>query len=74
MLRGIQVLAVSRETVVSKTEEDQTTKNRSSGTRVTFLVTTKQAEALSLAQMKGDLSLTIRKPNDKRDILEKNET
>jgi Flp pilus assembly protein CpaB len=66
MLRGIQVLAISGDPVVSKPEEEGGVKIRTSHeTRVTLLVTPKQAEALKLAVENGSISLTIRNPNDK---------
>ncbi|MHC4438914.1 MAG: Flp pilus assembly protein CpaB [Planctomycetota bacterium] len=73
MLRGIQVLAVSGELVVTepiKDEEEQaTTKSKKGGeSKVTLLVDTSQAEALQLAQNNGDILLTIRNPNDKNEF------
>jgi len=73
MLRGIQVLAVSGELVVTEPtkgeEEKETTKSKKSGeSKVTLLVDTTQAEALSLAQNNGDIVLTIRNPNDKKEF------
>jgi len=74
MLRGIQVLAVSGELVVTeqKNEEEEekgTTKSKkSSEQKVTLLVDTSQAEALQLAQNNGDILLTIRNPNDKKEF------
>lgn len=70
MLRGIQVLAVSGDSVVSNpgSEEDNGTqkRNTSKGALVTLLVNTKQAEALQLAVENGHISLSIRNPLDKK--------
>jgi pilus assembly protein CpaB len=69
MLVGLHVLAISGETVVSQTEEEGGAKNRNSrGTRVTLLVTPKQAQALFLAADNGSLSMTLRNPLDKEPI------
>jgi Flp pilus assembly protein CpaB len=69
MLRGIQVLAISGESIVSNTEdeEEKGTKKSSSrrGALVTLLVDTKQAEALQLAIENGNITLSIRNPLDK---------
>lgn len=69
MLRGIQVLAISGESIVSNTgdEEEKKTSKRSSsrGALVTLLVDTKQAEALQLAIENGNITLSIRNPLDK---------
>jgi len=69
MLRGIQVIAVAGESVVSNPadEEKSGTKSRntSRGTLVTLLVDTKQAEALQIAIENGNISLSIRNPLDK---------
>ena len=63
MLVGIHVLAISGDTVVSKTEGDGGAKKRiSRATRVTLLVTPKQAQALFLAADNGSLSMTLRNP------------
>jgi len=70
MLRGIQVLAVSGDSVVSNPEsqEEGGTKKRntSRGTLVTLLVDPKQAEALQLAVENGSISLSLRNPLDRR--------
>jgi len=69
MLRGIQVIAVGGESVISNpnVEEGNGTKKSSTsrGTEVTLLVDTKQAEALQLAIENGNISLSIRNPLDK---------
>jgi Flp pilus assembly protein CpaB len=69
MLRGIQVIAVGGESVISNpnVEEDGGTSKRktSRGTLVTLLVDTQQAEALQLAIENGIISLSIRNPLDK---------
>jgi len=82
MFRGIQVLAVSGEWIKElelsmthayrkKVEEEEkaNTKSKKSGeSKVTLLVDTSQAEALQLAQNNGDILLTIRNPNDKKEF------
>jgi len=70
MLRGIQVIAVAGESVISNPDVEGTTSvakksNTSRGTLVTLLVDTKQAEALQLAIENGNISLSIRNPLDK---------
>jgi len=70
MLRGMQVLAVSGESVISNPndEEKSGTRKRSTsrGTLVTLMVDTKQAEALQLAVENGTISLSVRNPLDKK--------
>jgi hypothetical protein len=70
MLRGIQVLAVSGDSVVSNPEsqEEGGAKNRnaSRGTLVTLMVDPKQAEALQLAMENGNISLSLRNPLDRK--------
>jgi pilus assembly protein CpaB len=69
MLRGIQVLAVSGDSVVSNPEsqEEGGTKRRSNrGTLVTIMVDPKQAEALQLAMENGSISLSLRNPLDRK--------
>jgi Flp pilus assembly protein CpaB len=72
MLRGIQVLAVSGQSVVSNGEEEQNsqkTRTTSRGLQVTLLVDSKQAEALQLAADNGSsISLAIRNPLDKSQV------
>jgi len=69
MLRGIQVLAVSGDSVISNPESEEKNgtkkRNTSRGTIVTLMVDTKQAEALQLAVENGQISLSIRNPLDK---------
>jgi pilus assembly protein CpaB len=75
MLRGIQVLAVQGESVVSNPEQETEEgtsaapkarrTSRGGATRVTLMVDTKQAEALQLAAENGIISLTIRNPLDR---------
>jgi Flp pilus assembly protein CpaB len=61
MLRGIQVLAVSDDSIVSHQQDNYRVKSPdSNGTRVILLVTPKQEEALNLAVRNGTLSLTLR--------------
>ncbi len=68
MLRGIQVLAVAGESVVSKPDNEagSTTKGRHTGgaVTVTLMVDPKQAEALQLAADNGSIALAIRNPLD----------
>ncbi|MFC1792087.1 Flp pilus assembly protein CpaB, partial [Planctomycetota bacterium] len=70
MLRGIQVLAVSGDSVITNpnAEEESGTKKRSSsrGSLVTLMVDPKQAEALQLAVENGNISLSLRNPLDRR--------
>ena len=70
MLRGIQVLAVSGDSVVSnpETEDKSETSKRNSGrgSLVTLMVDPKQAEALQLAVENGSISLSLRNPLDRR--------
>jgi Flp pilus assembly protein CpaB len=72
MLRGIQVLVVAGESVVSNPDEEAKdsviARRTSRGTTVTLLVDPKQAEALQLATTNGSVSLTIRNPLDKRPV------
>jgi len=69
MLRGVQVLAISGESIVTSSEngEEKGTSRRNSGrgALVTLLVDTKQAEALQLAIENGNITLSIRNPLDK---------
>ena len=60
---------VQGESVVSKSnpegeEEAPKVKTRSGGLTVTLMVDTKQAEALQLASMNGEISVTLRNPLD----------
>jgi len=69
ILRGIQVLAVQGESVVSNPEAEEgrqaQTRRATSGLQVTLLVDSKQAEALQLACDNGNISLAVRNPLDK---------
>lgn len=69
ILRGIQVLAVAGESVVSNPEAEEgneaKARNRNGGLQVTLLVDSKQAEALQLAVDNGNISLAVRNPLDK---------
>ena len=68
ILRGIQVLAVAGDSVVSKPTEKLAKpqpREMSRGLVVTLLVNPKQAEALQLASDNGNISLAIRNPLDK---------
>lgn len=70
MLRGIQVLAVSGDSVISNPDNPEEggnkKRNTRSGTRVTLLVDPKQAEALHLAVENGNISLSLRNPLDRK--------
>ena len=75
MLRGIQVLVVAGESVVSNPDDEADeakdlagARRTSRGTTVTLLVDPKQAEALQLAVDNGNISLAIRNPLDKRPV------
>jgi pilus assembly protein CpaB len=69
MLVGLHVLAISGDTVVSQTKEEGGAKKHTSrATRVTLLVTPKQAQTLFLAADNGSLSMTLRNPLDKEPI------
>jgi len=71
MLRGIQVLAISGESVIKNPDaEENGTHKRSSGrvSLVTLLVDTEQAEALQLAIENGNIMLSIRNPRDKNEF------
>lgn len=69
MLRGVQVLAVSGESVVSNPDEEEKSSTRTRPTSrsvtVTLMVDTKQAEALQLAVENGNITLSIRNPLDR---------
>jgi pilus assembly protein CpaB len=71
MLERVPVLAVQGESVVSKPDpeggEDQSApkvNTRSRNLTVTLMLDTKQAEALQLAAMNGQISVTLRNPLD----------
>ena len=72
MLRGIHVLAISGDSVVSKPEEEGGAKKRSSnrGMLVTLLVAPNQVEALQLAAENGNLTMSLRNPLDKKPVPE----
>jgi pilus assembly protein CpaB len=74
MLRGIQVLAVDGETILSmnkqEKEEEKQTKRSGRDSSVTLLVDTKQAEGLLLAVENGSISLSLRNPLDKNNEFE----
>ncbi len=68
LLRGIQVLAVQEESIVSKPSEDKKAggkKDYGGNLTVTLMVNTRQAEALYLAMESGRISLAMRNPLDK---------
>ena len=74
LLRGVQVLAIDRRTVVTEQEEpkgDQKSeldrerqKVQHRGNLITLLVNARQAEALQLADQYGTVSLAMRNPMD----------
>jgi Flp pilus assembly protein CpaB len=68
MLRGLRVLAISGDTVISNPEEEDNGKKsspRSSrGLIVSLLVEPKQAEALQLAVENGSITMSLRNPVD----------
>ncbi len=73
MLRGIQVLVVAGDSVVSNPDDEEAkdsviASRTSRETTVTLLVDPKQAEALQLATDNGNISLAIRNPLDKRPV------
>jgi pilus assembly protein CpaB len=69
MFRGLQVLAVAGESVVSNPNEaDSKAKGRSSSRTVTLMVDSKQAEALQLVADHGTISLAVRNPLDKKEF------
>jgi pilus assembly protein CpaB len=78
MLRGIRVLAISGDTVISNTDEEEGNKSdsknrrtsRGGGTRVSLLVEPKQAEALQLAVENGTITMSLRNPSDKHEFVE----
>lgn len=65
LLRGVQVLAVEGETLVSgRTSRDGRTGGRMKKVLVTLMVDVEQAAALQLAMQYGNLSLALRNPMD----------
>ena len=72
MLTGINVLAISGDSVVSRPVEGGGAKKSPSGRGrlVTLLVNTYQAEALHLAVENGSLTMTLRNPLDKEPVHE----
>lgn len=72
MLRGIQVLAVAGDSVVSIPDDEAKSGTRarrtSRGATVTLMVDPKQAEALQLAADNGSIALAIRNPLDKNQV------
>ena len=74
ILRGIQVLAVEGNSVVSNPEQEGEAKTRrvGGGVQVTLLVYKEQAEALRWAVGRGNISLAIRNPLDKRNVPNRN--
>jgi len=75
MLRGILVLAVDGETIISinkdnEEKEESKTSRSNRGSIVTLLVDTKQAEGLLLAVENGNISLSVRNPLDKNNEFE----
>jgi Flp pilus assembly protein CpaB len=71
LLQGMEVVAVSGESVLSDPEETKDAKTRRAGgeVQVTLLVSSKQAEALQLAvDNASSITLLIRNPLDKTEI------
>jgi len=71
LLRGIQVLAIQSESIVSKTDQGQQKAKVSQSSRdltVTLMVDSRQAEALQLAMNNGKISLAMRNPLDKQNV------
>jgi pilus assembly protein CpaB len=71
LLRGIQVLAVQDESIVSKAGQEQQKTRTSQSSRdltVTLKVDSRQAEALQLAMNNGTITLAMRNPLDQQDI------
>ena len=69
LLRGIQVLGIENQTIVSAEEEakgkgPQGARERSRRWMVTFMVTSLEAQALQLAMEHGTISLAMRNPLD----------
>jgi pilus assembly protein CpaB len=72
MLRGIRVLAISGDTVVSNPDEEDGGKKGSSrrgSLVVSLLVEPKQAEALQLAVENGSITMSLRNPLDKQQFV-----
>jgi len=70
LLRGVQVLAIQEESIVSKTDQEQQTRVRhtESTLTVTLKVDSRQAEALQLATNNGKVTLAMRNPLDKEEV------
>ena len=69
MFRGLRVLAVSGDSVVTNPADEEGKSNRGSrrgGLIVSLLVEPKQAEALQLAVENGCITMSLRNPLDKR--------
>jgi Flp pilus assembly protein CpaB len=70
MFRGLRVLAISGDTVISNPDEEDNGKKGSSSRRggliVSLLVEPKQAEALQLAAENGVLTMSLRNPIDNK--------
>lgn len=67
MFRGLRVLAISGDTVISNPEEEGNGKRSNSSRRgliVSLLVEPKQAEALQLAVENGSITMSLRNPVD----------
>jgi Flp pilus assembly protein CpaB len=68
MFRGLRVLAISGDTVISNPDEEDNGKKSSSSRRggliVSLLVEPKQAEALQLAAENGSITMSLRNPVD----------
>jgi Flp pilus assembly protein CpaB len=70
LLRGVQVLAIQDESIISKVELSAKNVSRSSDSQltVTLMVDTRQAEALQLAMDSGKISLAMRNPLDQKTV------
>jgi len=67
MFRGLRVLAISGDTVISNPEEEDNGRKSNSSRRgliVSLLVEPKQAEALQLAVENGSITMSLRNPVD----------
>jgi len=68
LLRGIQVLAIQDESVVSTPAVKSDSRGSEGQLTVTLMVDTRQAEALQLAMDSGKISLAMRNPTDQKTV------
>ena len=68
LLRGIQVLAIQDESVVSTPAVKSDSRGSEGQLTVTLMVDTRQAEALQLAMDSGKISLAMRNPLDQKTV------